>query len=124
LPFGGTDDGPPASHPITQRGVFDEALTAERTARTYAEAMPQPCALAGRSVRETQPVGVFLVAGSRANCQLFDVPSGTPERGALHDDVLAAALPTIGLLVPDLCNDGHDCAWPVADDWLHKGCRS
>jgi acid phosphatase len=120
--FGVTDDKAPASHPITQPSVFDEALAAGRSAGTYAEAMPQACALTadGRYAVKHNPWAYFSAPASRTNCQRFDVPAGTPEQGALHDDVLAGALPTIGMLIPDLCNDGHDCSLQVADDWLHQ----
>jgi acid phosphatase len=120
--LGVSDDNPPARHPIAQASVMDEALAAGWTARTYAEAMPQPCTLtdAGRYAVKHNPWAYFSVPVSRANCQRFDVPAGTPEQGALHDDVLAGTMPTIGLLVPDLCDDGHDCALQVADGWLHE----
>lgn len=120
--FGVADDRAPASHPISQLSVFDQALMAGRTARTYAEAMPQACALTsdGRYAVKHNPWAYFSSAVSRSNCQRFDVPAGTPDQGALHEDVLAGALPTIGLLIPDLCNDGHDCSLQVADDWLHR----
>lgn len=118
--FGVTDDSAPEKHPITQTSVFDQAVAAGRTARTYAEAMPQPCALTsdGRYAVKHNPWAYFSAATSRANCQQFDVPAGTLEQGSFHDEVLAGALPTVGLLIPDLCNDGHDCALRVADNWL------
>lgn len=120
--FGVSDDGPPERHPITQGSVFDEALTAGRTVRTYAEAMPHTCTLtdSGRYAVKHNPWAYFSAPASRANCQRFDVPAGTPEQGALHDDVLAGTMPTIGLLVPDLCHDAHDCSMQVADSWLHQ----
>lgn len=120
--FGVTDDRAPEAHPIGQLSVFDEAVAAGRTVRTYAEAMPQACASTsdGRYAVKHNPWAYFSSSASRSNCQQFDVPAGTPDQGALHDDVLAGVLPTIGLLIPDLCNDGHDCSLPVADDWLHQ----
>ena len=36
------------------------------------------------------------------------MPSGTPAVGALATDLAAGTLPSYGLLVPNLCNDGHD----------------
>lgn len=120
--FGVTDDGPPGNHPISEISVFDQAIAAGRTARTYAEAMPRPCAptAEGRYAVKHNPWAYFSAAASASNCQQFDVPAGTPDQGALHNDVLAGELPTIGLLIPDLCNDGHDCSLQVADDWLHQ----
>jgi acid phosphatase len=74
----------------------------------------------GRYAVKHNPWANFSSAVSRSNCRQFDVPAGTPDQGPLHDDVLAGALPTIGLLIPDLCNDGHDCSPQVADDWLRQ----
>ena len=124
--FGVSDDHPPERHPITQDSVMDEALAAGRTVRTYAEAMPQTCTLtdAGRYAVKHNPWAYFSAPVSRANCQQFDVPAGTPEQGALHDDVLAGKMPTIGLLIPDLCNDAHDCSMQVADTGSTSGFRS
>jgi len=109
--FGVTDDRASASHPITQLSVLDAAVGSGRTARTYAEVMPQARALTadGRYAVKHNPWACFSSPASRANCQQFDVPAGTTDHEALHDDLLAGALPTVGLLVPDLCNDGHDC---------------
>jgi acid phosphatase len=120
--FGISDDDPPERHPITQVSVFDEALAAGRTVRTFAESMPHNCTLtdSGRYAVKHNPWAYFSVPVSRANCQRFDVPAGTPDQGALHDDVLAGTLPTIGLLIPDLCNDAHDCSMQVADSWLRQ----
>ena len=120
--FGVADDGEPGDHPITELSVFDDAIAAGGTARTYAESMPDSCSPAadGRYAVKHNPWAYFSSAASAANCQQFDVPAGTIDQGALHDDVLAGALPTIGLLIPDLCNDGHDCSLQVADGWLRQ----
>jgi hypothetical protein len=57
-------------------------------------------------------------SAERTGCQKYDLPVGSPSAGALHDDVAAGTLPTLGLLIPDLCNDGHDCSAGTADAWL------
>jgi hypothetical protein len=115
-----SDDQPPSSHPIQQTSVFDAVIAAGGTAKTYAEAMPEPCALESvdRYAVKHNPWAYFSSSTSRDNCGRFDVPAGDPGNGALRDDVDAGALPTVGLLVPDLCNDGHDCPLSKADDWL------
>jgi acid phosphatase len=120
--FGVSDDRSPSSHPIEQASVFDAVIAAGGTAKTYAEAMPEPCALetVGRYAVKHNPWAYFSSGTSRDSCGRFDVPAGTPEKGALRDDVDAGALPTVGLLIPDLCNDGHDCPLSTADDWLRQ----
>ncbi len=118
--FGVSDDDPPSSHPIEQVSVFDAVISAGGTAKTYAEAMPEPCALesVGRYAVKHNPWAYFSSSTSRENCGRFDVPAGDPGNGALRDDVDAGALPTVGLLVPDMCNDGHDCPLSTVDEWL------
>ena len=120
--FGVSDDRSPSSHPIAQNSVFDEVITAGSTAKTYAEAMPEPCTLepAGRYAVKHNPWAYFSSSTSRNNCGRLDVPAGDPDNGTLRDDVDAGALPTVGLLIPDLCNDGHDCPLSTADDWLRQ----
>jgi phospholipase C len=120
--FGVTDDKPPASRPIAGDSVLDAALAAGGTAKTYAEAMPGSCATAssGTYAVKHNPWAYFSDPVSRANCQRFDLPSGTSTAGALHDDINAGTLPTVGLLIPDLCNDAHNCPLSTADNWLQQ----
>ena len=102
--------------------MFDAVIAAGGTAKTYAEAMPAPCALepAGSYAVKHNPWAYFSSTTSRDNCGRFDVPAGTPDDGALRDDIDAAALPTVGLLIPQICNDAHDCPLSTADDWLRQ----
>ena len=118
--FGVTDDKPPASHPIAGNSVFDDALAAGSTAKLYADAMPGPCALksSGTYAVKHNPWAYFSDPAARAGCQRFDLPAGTPTSGALHDDIDAGTLPNVGLLIPDMCHDGHDCPLATADAWL------
>ena len=118
--FGIRDDANPSSHRLTGPTVFDRAIAAGRTAKVYAEAMPGPCGLSpsGRYAVKHNPWTYFRDTTSRANCQRFDVPSGTVSSGALRSDVLAGRLPTVGMLIPDLCHDAHDCSLGTADAWL------
>src|SRR4051812_48552483 len=87
--FGVSDDRSPSSHPITQDSVFDGVIGAGGTAKTYAEAMPEPCALepAGRYAVKHNPWAYFSSSTSRNNCGRFDVPAGSPDNGSLRDDV-------------------------------------
>ena len=120
--FGVADDASPASHRISGPSVFDGAIAAGRSAKTYAEAMPAPCAQqpAGRYAVKHNPWAYFADPAPRGNCQRFDVPAGTPTSGPLRSDIDAGALPTVGALIPDLCHDGHDCSLGTADDWLRQ----
>ncbi|MCU1675167.1 MAG: putative hydrolase, partial [Frankiales bacterium] len=118
--FGVRDDRSPASHPVSGRSVFDLAIANGRTAKTYADAMPTSCALTAtrRYAVKHNPWAYFADSTSRANCRRFDVPLGSTSSGALKDDVDRGTLPNLGMLVPDICHDGHDCSLATADNWL------
>jgi acid phosphatase len=118
--FGVRDDLGPARHPLPGQSAFDRAIAAGKTAKTYADAMPANCALRSttRYAVKHNPWAYFADPVSRANCRRFNVPSGTTTSGALRADVNAGRLPNVGLLVPDICHDGHDCSLAVADTWL------
>jgi phosphatidylinositol-3-phosphatase len=121
--FGVTDDGPPSvngAKVANASSVFDEAIARGLTAKLYAESMPSNC--------DTTPNGLYAVkhnpwayfAAGSANCGQFDVPSGTPSSGALATDIASNALPNVGMVIPNLCNDAHNggCSLAGADDWL------
>lgn len=116
--FGVRDDRPPSRHRISGQSVFGQVLTSGGTARTYAEGMSQDCQTTdrGRYAVRHNPWAYFV--DERAACLRHDVPAGTTTRGQLHDDLAAGRLPTFGLLVPDVCNDAHDCSLRTADRWL------
>jgi acid phosphatase len=120
--FGVTDDAGPAAHPIAGASVFDAAIANGKPAKTYAESMPSRCSRAStdRYAVKHNPWAYFSSRASRTNCARYDVPAGTVTAGALHRDIQAGTLPTVGLLVPNICNDGHDCSLASADAWLHR----
>lgn len=116
--FGIRDDNPPSYHRIQRSSVFDQAISTGKTAKTYAESMPGMCAplSAGSYAVKHNPWPYFVK--SRARCRKFDVPLGRPRVGALHRDIKRATLPNVGLVVPNLCHDAHDCTLGTADGWL------
>jgi phosphatidylinositol-3-phosphatase len=121
--FGVTDDGPPSvngAKVADASSVFDQAIARGLTAKLYAESMPSNC--------DTTPNGLYAVkhnpwayfAAGSASCGQYDVPSGTPSSGALATDIASNALPNVGMVIPNLCNDAHNdgCSLAGADDWL------
>jgi acid phosphatase len=75
--------------------------------------MTSPCQLApaGTYAVKHNPWAYFPAEAS--SCQSGDVPLT-----AFGPDVAAGRLPTVGMVIPDLCNDAHDCDLSQADDWL------
>ena len=120
--FGVTNDAGPSRHPLSGPSVFDQALAAGSTAKTYAEAMPSPCGQTAttRYAVKHNPWAYFADATSRANCRRYDVPMGTTAAGALRSDVSAGRLPNVGMAIPDICHDGHNCSLATADSWLRS----
>jgi phosphatidylinositol-3-phosphatase len=113
--FGVTDDADPASHPLSGQSVFGQAIAQSRTAGVYAESMPGNCVPSGNTAKgyavKHNPWPYFV--DERALCNAFD----TPETG-FGVAVSANALPNAGMLIPNQCNDAHDCSLGTADSWL------
>jgi hypothetical protein len=118
--FGVGDDNAPSSHPIAGDSDFDQSLTAGRTAKTYAESMSSNCQLtsSGPYAVKHNPWAYFNGSTQRANCSRGDVPMGSTTGGNLVNDINAGNLPNTGMMIPNLCNDAHDCALGTADGWL------
>jgi hypothetical protein len=113
--YGITDDNAPSSHKLTGPSVFGQARAAGRTARLYAEGETSNCMQGntGRYAVKHNPWAYFVDSAERAGCSTDDVPFTR-----LAADVIAGALPNVGMVVPDLCNDAHDCSLATADAWF------
>ena len=111
--FGVTDDRPPSAHPIRKPSIFGRAIKAGRTATTYAEGMTRRCERVndGRYAVRHNPWTYFR--SERTLCRRHDVPLRR-----LKGDVADGTLPRVGLVVPDVCNDAHDCSLRRADRWM------
>ncbi len=120
--FGISDDSEPAAHPLPGKSVFDQALAHGLTAKLYAESMPGNCtrtSTASYAVKHN-PWTYFSGTTQRANCRRHDVPMGTTGSGALSRDIASGKLPRVGMAVPNICHDAHDCSLATADGWLHE----
>ncbi len=113
--FGVTDDYPPARHPINALSVFGKAIAAGRTAKVYAESMVSNCAPtnAGLYAVRHNPWTYFTPASEHQQCLAHDVPET-----ALALDISSGALPNVGMVVPNVCNDAHNCSLATADTWF------
>ncbi|MDX6309245.1 MAG: phosphatidylinositol-3-phosphatase [Nocardioidaceae bacterium] len=113
--FGITDDKLPSAHPLNVSSVFDQAIAAGHTGKTYAETMPTNCGPvnSGAYAVRHSPWPYFTPTPSHTNCMAHDVPA----TGFLAD-ARANALPTAGMLTPDENGDAHDGTLGQADAWL------
>ena len=114
--YGVTDDRPPAVNSTWRPSVFGRAIEAGATAKLYAEGMPRRCALRdggnGYVVRHN-PWAYHR--GERAQCRRHDV-----RLRRLAPDVEVGRLPGAGMVIPNVCNDAHDCSLRRADRWLAR----
>ena len=113
--FGVTDDKPPADHPLPGPSVFGRAVRTGQTATTYAEGMTSRCQLTneGRYAVRHNPWTYF--SSERRLCRRHDVPLTQ-----LAGDITDGVLPAVGLVIPDVCNDAHDCSLGTANTWLKR----
>ena len=113
---GVTDDLGPLSHPLDAVSIFEQVPSS----KTYAEAMPENCALTDAYPYAAKHNPATYYTRIRSACSADNVPLGTPDAGALADDLASNALPAFSLVVPDRCNDMHDCSIATGDRWLQS----
>ncbi|HEX7835786.1 MAG TPA: alkaline phosphatase family protein [Pseudolysinimonas sp.] len=108
-----TDDKPPTVHKVAGPSVFGQAIAVGATAKLYAEGMTGTCQRRshGDYAVKHNPWAYFV--DERDLCEQFDVPFDE-----LADDIAAGDLPNLGMVVPDLCSDAHDCPLHHADGWF------
>lgn len=112
--YGVTDDAPPSVNGVHGPSVFGQALEVGATAGLYAEGMEGNCATTDTGTRyavKHNPWAYYL--DERSACERYDVPITH-----LAADVTAGRLPNVGMVIPDLCHDAHDCDLGTADAWL------
>lgn len=110
------DDDPPDWNPVAGESVFGQALALGKTARVYAEGMPENCSTQDGGERYAvrhNPWTYFV--DERDDCLSDDV-SMEP----FAEDAASGSLPEAGMVVPDTCHDGHDCELSVVDDWMRE----
>lgn len=115
--FGIRDSKDPASHPITHPDVFAEAWRHQRRARLYAESMGSvKCRRTnyGRYVVRHAPWAYSYNALSHNWCARYH----HVDASFLAADITNGVLPHVGMLIPDNCNNAHDCPLSVADRWV------
>jgi phosphatidylinositol-3-phosphatase len=96
--------------------LADELDHAGLTWKTYAEGLPAPGftgASAGRYAKKHDPFLYFKDVADSPGRRTRVVPFTQ-----LASDFAAGRVPDYALVVPDLCNDMHDCPVATGDRWL------
>ncbi len=101
---------------VAARNLADTLAAAHKTWKTYAEDLPRPGYTGGSSGRYAKKHDPFLyfrdVVDSRVRRNRV-VPFTQLVR-----DLRARRLPDFSLVVPNLCDDMHDCSVATGDAWL------
>lgn len=111
---GVTDDAAPAAHPLTVDNLFRQVRAVGKQSKTYSEAMPTNCALQStdRYAVKHNPAAYYVGEDDRTACARDNIPF---DQFAAD---LSGGLPAFSLIVPDICNDMHDCPVATGDTWL------
>lgn len=101
---------------VGARNLADTLPRAGKTWKTYAEDLPYPGFTGGSAGRYAKKHDPFLyfrdVVGSQARRDRV-----VPFTRLAHD-LARRRLPDFSLLIPNLCNDMHDCSAATGDAWL------
>jgi hypothetical protein len=104
------------SQTVTDDNIVRQLLAAGRTWKSYAEDLPSvgyTGSKSGQYARKHNPLSFFSdVVGDSAQVRRL-VPF---TQFAL--DLAGDTLPDYAFIVPNLCNDAHDCSLQTADAWL------
>jgi hypothetical protein len=121
--FGGShysitnDCSPSSSCHINATNLADNLEAKGLTWKGYMESMPSPCYIttSGKYAPKHNPMVYFDdIRNNAARCSAHDVPFT-----ALAADLASAATtPNYAMIVPNLCNDMHDCSVSTGDTWL------
>jgi acid phosphatase len=112
--YGITNDASPSFNAVRGRSVFGQAVASGKTAAAFVDGMPRDCATTNGGSRyavKHNPWAYFT--NERDLCQRYDLP--VDRLGAA---IAAGSLPNVGMVVPNLCHDAHDCPLGTADSWF------
>jgi acid phosphatase len=103
---------------VTDDNIVRQLLAAGKTWKSYAEDLPSVGYTGGDTGRYARRHNVFALLSDVVN-------SPTQVRNLVpftqfSADLSASALPNYSFVVPNLCNDGHDCPLEIADGWLQS----
>jgi hypothetical protein len=112
------DSQTPKSFPVSDDNVVHELLAAGKTWKSFAEDLPSAGYTGGNSgnylVRHNPLAYIKEVQDTPAQAQNLVSFSELPA------DLPTANLPQYSFIVPNSCNDAHDCPLSTADTWLQK----
>jgi phosphatidylinositol-3-phosphatase len=112
------DASTPHDFPVSSQNVVRELLASGKSWKSYADDMPSVGYTGGDTgryaVRHNPLAYLTDVQNDPAQVQNL-VPFSQ-----FATDLRAAKLPDFSFIVPNLCNDAHDCSLATADAWLES----
>ena len=111
-----TDAVTPRTFPVDANNVVRRLLAAGKTWKSYGEDIPAVGYIgddSGRYAVRHNPLAYFTDVQNDAK----QLPNLVPFT-QLATDLNTANLPDYSFIVPNLCNDAHDCSLSAADTWL------
>jgi phosphatidylinositol-3-phosphatase len=101
---------------VTENNVVRELLKAGKTWKSYAEDIPHAGYTGGDVGKYARRHNTLALVSDVASdsTQVKNLVPFTQ----FAADLGANALPNYAFIVPNLCNDGHDCSLSTADNWL------
>ena len=97
--------------------VVRSLVAAGKTWKSYAESIPNACYLGGDTGDYARKHNVFALLSDVANDPSGQACNIVPFT-QFAIDLTNGTLPSFSNIVPNLCNDAHDCGLNVADSWL------
>ena len=102
----------------TEDNIAREITAAGKSWRVYAQGLPEAGYIGNSTKRYMKRHNPFAYFG--------DVKNSVSEKSNIvpfdnfSKDMTANKLPDFSFVVPDACNDAHDCSLATADSWLKK----
>jgi phosphatidylinositol-3-phosphatase len=110
------DASTPRNFPVDANNIVRDLLAAGKSWKSYAEDLPSVGYTGddtGRYAVRHNPLAYFTDVQNDAKQVQSLVPFSQ-----FATDRNAAKLPDFSFIVPNLCNDAHDCSLATADSWL------
>jgi acid phosphatase len=97
--------------------IVRSLVAAGKTWKSYAESIPNACYLGGDTGNYARKHNVLALLSDVANDPTGQACNNVPFT-QFATDLANGTLPTFSNIVPNLCNDAHDCSLTTADSWL------
>jgi len=101
----------------TVPNIVRSLVAAGKTWKSYAESIPNACYLGGDTGNYARKHNIFALLSDVANDPTGQACNIVPFT-RFATDLANGTLPTFSNIVPNLCNDAHDCSLGTADTWL------